>query len=158
MANNEPTLLQDVIEAVAGAMSIPTTPLFALGSKGYNVAMEEQADKDMPVIFYELNQSGEYAMTETGKMYLSYSTTLLFVDFSNLTAEESKVVIRQMHGTAMEFTQRIIRQSAFVDMPENHTIKPAFREVSFLFDTSVSGVELSFSLLIDPNVVTPDCS
>ena len=157
MANESITLLQDVIEEVAGKMSLPTTPIYAKGEKGYNEALNLQADKESPFIMYALEQNGSDAIENNGKAYLSYQTTLLFLDFTNNIADEIQQCFRQMHRIRVEFLQRLIRTDAYSNVPENQALAVTWQERALLFDSHVSGIQVQFTIKIDPNIITPAC-
>ena len=157
MANEKAILLQDMIATVAGEMSLPISPIYAQGEKGYNVQFEDFAQQDMPALAYDLAQSGTYDIRVNEKVYLEYTTTLLFLDFMDGYREEAQSVIRQMHLVAIEFLQRLQRLDAYADVPENERLSPSFTERAFIFDTNLGGIQASFTIKIDPNVNTPSC-
>jgi hypothetical protein len=157
MANEKAILIQDLIAEVAGEMSLPVTLIYAKDEKGYNVEFGELAQRDMPVLACALEQRGLYDIQETGKVYLQYSTTLLFLDFTEDNKEDALDKINAMHLVAVEFMQRLIRLDAFSDVFSNKFISPTFQELAFIFDPNVSGVQLDFNIKIDPNILTPAC-
>ena len=157
MANNKAVLLQDMIATVAGEMSLPITPIYAQGEKGYNVQFEEIAQRDMPALAYDLEQTGTYDVRVNEKVYLEYSTTLLFLDFMEEYKEDAQGVIRQMHLVAIEFLQRLQRLDEFADVPENERLSPTFTERAFIFDQNMGGIQANFTIKIDPNIITPSC-
>lgn len=158
MANNALYLLQDAVKATASAMSLPISPLFALGNRGYNERLQRIGQGDMPVLCYDLALSGSYDMRETGKAYLQYSTDLLFLDFCDVTEDDASDKIRAMHGVAIEFLQRIMRLDSFAEGGASALGNISFREVAFLFDQQFAGVQVSFSATFDPSAKIPGCA
>lgn len=157
MANEKATLLQDMIALVAGEMSLPITAIYAQGEKGYNVQFEELAQRDMPALAYDLEQNGSYDVRVNEKVYLEYSTTLLFLDFAENSRADAQGKIRTMHLVAIEFLQRLQRIEAFADVPENERLTPTFTERAFVFDTNLAGIQVNFTIKIDPSIPTPSC-
>lgn len=157
MANNPITLLQDVINEVAGNMSLPTTQIYAKNLKGFNEVLNLQAETDAPFIVYPLELRGSQEVTNNGKVYLSYAVDLFFLDYSTDEVDNILSVIRQMHKVAAEFKQRIIRTDAYIEYFENQETTSNFQEQALFFDAHCSGVQLTLNIKINPNIITPSC-
>lgn len=158
MANEKIVLLQDVIEDTAQLMSLPTTRVYALNERGYAEQFQRIADNDTPVICYSLAQQGEYDLQANGKLYLQYSTTLLFLDFSDDNPAEIQALLRQMHKVGAEFLQRMQRHEAFDAVPDNLRLSTSnFAERVLIWNSHLSGLQYDFNLKIDPNITTPAC-
>lgn len=154
---NTPTFIKQAIEQAASNMATRAYPLYAQDERGYNVELDKAAEDAMPVICYDLEQRGQYVLTGNDKAYMQYSATLLFMSLCDPTREDALDKIGQMHLVAVEFLQRFQRLQAFIDGGAEFIDGPTFQERAFIFDQQLAGVQVDFTVLLDPQIPTPSC-
>ena len=152
------TTLQDLIKAVSFDMSLQVSALVADQSTGFNTELHNLNTRDMPVLFYDLGQTGNYDIRDNEKVYLVYNTTFLFCDFSDGNRLKDQTKFTQLQKVAIEFVQRLQRQEAFKLVPENTRLEPTFTELPYQFDAEMLNLSVSFTISIDPSVETPPCA
>lgn len=157
--NQELVLLQDIYRTTSEDMSLQLYEVVGLNKDQINVFLDDVTYSESPMLLYRTVQNGRYEVSVNGKAYIKYDTDLAFMFFADedATITDLRTKIRQIHGIALEFFKRLIRQTPFAEYVSNGGLDINFDEVAYMYDSNLCGVYFTFQIGLDPNDTTPSC-